>query len=148
MGPTRAGTSAGHSAGGQRFEEIAGGNVVRALDMSVFWAGGPDPERDACGCVIGVTASLFPKETLAAFDAIQREKDHVSEAGAAARVLGLSPQQSLALFYGRADGDGPPLDELTVAQVTSAIDEVLAGTDATGIWKAARTGAEAKENAG
>ena len=121
--------------GREAIDEIVRGHVVRWLDMSVILSSGQNPETDACGCVIGVTASLFPAETEAAYDAIEKKTGAANASGAAARVLGLSAVQATALFYGSTDEDARPLDALTGAEVGAAIGRLLDGAEAHRIWK-------------
>ena len=103
--------------------------------MSVILSSGRNPETDACGCVIGVTASLFPAETEAAYDAIAKKTGAANASGAAARVLGRSGIQATAIFYGSTDEDARPLDTLTGAEVGATIGRLLDGAEPNRIWE-------------
>ena len=123
---------------------VADGRGVARLDMTVVWAGNEHGGDRPCGCVIGVTASLFPEETTAAYESLAEtgiptvdEDDARTLASAAGSVLGLTAEQKEALFYGpgtAGDGGFDELEKLRPADVSRAIRRIQNGEHGRSIW--------------
>lgn len=124
---------------------IAEGRGVAQLDMTMVWAGNEHGGDRPCGCVIGVTASLLPKEsTTAAYERLADagvltvdEDDARTLASAAGTVLGLTAEQEEALFYGpgkAGEGGFNNLEKLGRAEVSRAIRRIQDGEHSRSIW--------------
>ena len=120
------------------FQQAAQGNGVTMLDMSRIWlTEGNNPDCGTSGCAIGVTITMFPKETKAAHSQREANGRYATMTDAAAEVLGLNEAQATALF------DGPVTDEtqeatlekLTGAEVAAAINRLLKGSAPKHIWR-------------
>ena len=115
---------------------VAEGRGVARLDMTVVWAGNEHGGDRPCGCVIGVTASLFPEETTAAYERLA-EAGIPTLASAAGSVLGLTAEQKEALLYGpgtAGDGGFDELEKLGPADVSRAIRRIQNGEHGRSIW--------------
>ena len=90
------------------------------------------------GCVIGVTATLYPDEFEAAGKRCRDLNNRclTGLGAAAAEVLGLDEETGAALFYA---GPEHPLElqlkQLSSASVARAIDRILEGEEAEDLWR-------------
>ena len=117
---------------------LAGGRRrIARLDMGALCGASADPEGNTHGCVFGLTAMLFPDETIAAYEDLEAQYGRAAPRGP--RPPGswkLDGDTSEALFYGVWHPTAEDaVHRITSAEVAASIDAVLAGTTPEEIWE-------------
>ena len=121
--------------GRRALEAIEDCRGITRLDMSLICAESKSRDGGRCGCVIGLTATLFPEQVRREFNALAEECRQPPLGANVAKVLGLRSEQSDALLY----GEGHPtaeerLETISSAEVARAIEAQLNHADAEEIW--------------